>query len=249
MTDSGADGNESKEAEDGVSEESRAEEPRAEEPQAEEPRAEEPRAAPPAAAAAAATSLGYLVEFETEEALMSGAARVRDAGYAHWDSHTPYAVHGLDAAMGMRPTILPWIVLVGGLTGCAAGLFLQLYTNGIQLPFSLSDNPILDPFVPSGYPFVTSGKPIFSVPANIPVTFELTILLSAFAAFFSVWGLSMLPRFHHPVFTSERFKRATQDRFFISIEARDALYDREQTGALASSLGGSFVEELLGEGH
>ena len=126
-------------------------------------------------------------------------------------------------------------------------MFLQLYTNGIQLPFSLGEITMLDPFVPSGYPFVTSGKPIFSVPANIPVTFEMTILLAAFAAFFSVWGLSLLPRFHHPVFTSERFKRATQDRFFISIEARDALYDSQKTRALADSLGGSYVEELLGE--
>ncbi|MBL4850624.1 MAG: DUF3341 domain-containing protein [Planctomycetes bacterium] len=187
-----------------------------------------------------------LVEFEDEESLMAGCAQVRDAGYSKWDAHTPYPVHGLDQAMGIKATILPWIVFCGGLTGVMAGLGLQLYTNGIELPFSLS-HTLLDPFMPSGYPYVVSGKPVFSVQANIPVIFELTILLSAFGSFFGMWGLNLLPRFHHMVFLSERFRRATQDRFFISIEAGDPLFDRDRTTRLAAGLGGTHVEELVQE--
>ncbi|MGE0710869.1 MAG: DUF3341 domain-containing protein [Planctomycetota bacterium] len=240
-------------AEEPKAEEPKAAEPKAEEPKAEEPKAEEPKAAEPAPApapepepvpAGPPVTLGFLIEFEDEEHLKSACAKVRDAGYSAWDAHTPYPVHGLDEAMGVRPTILPWVVFFGGLTGCLAGLFLQLYTNGIELPFSLQGN-LLDPFLPSGYPYVTSGKPVFSVQANIPVVFELTILLSAFGAFFGMWGLNKLPRFHHPVFYSERFKRSSQDRYFISIEAGDPLFDRERTLELAQRLGGSHLEELV----
>lgn len=204
-----------------------------------------------AAEAAAPKHAGLLLEFETPAALMKAAEQVRDAGFSKWDCHTPYPVHGLDRCMGIQPTILPWIVLGGGLTGCTVGLILQAYTNGIELPVSLMQaengviRELLAPFLPSGYPYVVSGKPIFSIPANIPVMFELTILLSAFAAFFGMWGLNMLPRFHHPVFTSARFKRATNDRFFISIEAEDPRYDRQRTRALADGLGAAHVEELV----
>ena len=192
----------------------------------------------------AGESLGFLIEFETEETLKTACESVRDAGYSSWDAHTPYPVHGLDEAMGIRPTILPWIVFFGGLTGCMTGLILQAYTNGITLPFSLQGT-LIDPFLPSGYPYITSGKPVFSVPANIPVAFELTILLSAFGAFFGMWGLNQLPRFHHPVFSSERFRRSTQDRYFISIESTDPLFDRDRTLAFAQRLGGSHLEELV----
>jgi len=230
--------------------EEKAEEPKAEEPKAEEPKGDEPAEDEPESAeeapepVVAGESLGFLIEFETEETLKTACESVRDAGYSSWDAHTPYPVHGLDEAMGIRPTILPWIVFFGGLTGCMTGLILQAYTNGITLPFSLQGT-LIDPFLPSGYPYITSGKPVFSVPANIPVAFELTILLSAFGAFFGMWGLNQLPRFHHPVFSSERFRRSTQDRYFISIESTDPLFDRDRTLAFAQRLGGSHLEELV----
>lgn len=198
--------------------------------------------------------LGLLVEFETPDALCAAAVRMRDAGYTAWDCHTPYPVHGLDDAMGIKPTILPWISFGGGITGCTLGLILTSYTNGWALPFSLlqSDSvlvrDVIAPFLPSGYPYVVSGKPIgiYSVTAFIPVMFELTILLSAIGAFLSVWALSRLPRFHHPVFTSNRFRRASSDRFFISVEASDPRYERVATRLLCESLGGSHLEELEG---
>ena len=193
---------------------------------------------------------GLLIEFETTTQLMEACKKVRDAGFTKWDAHTPFPVHGLDAAMGIKPTILPWLAFGGGLTGATAGLILQVYTNGIELPFSLlqQDNwlisEILSPFLPSGYPYITSGKPIFSIPANIPVIFELTILLSAFGAFFGMLGLNRLPQFWHPVFSSERFKRASSDRFFISIEADDPLYHQARTREWAGGLGALSLDDL-----
>ena len=159
--------------------------------------------------------VGVLAEFASVDELVHAAEKVRDAGYTDWDAHTPYPVHGLDKAMGIRPTILPWIVLGGGLTGCMTGVILQLYANGVELPFSLLQSSstviktFLSPFLPSGYPFVVSGKSIFSTQANIPVIFELTILLSAFGTFFGMLILNRLPQFYHPVFLSQRFKRRT----------------------------------------
>jgi hypothetical protein len=169
---------------------------------------------------------GLLAEFDSVDALISAARRVRDAGYLRWDAHTPFPVHGLDDAMGIRPTKLPWIVLIGGLTGAAGSLLLQWWTNAVD------------------YPFVTSGKPAFSLPANIPVMFEMTILLSAFGAFFGMLVMNRLPELYHPLDTSERFRRVTADRFFIWIEAEDPRFDARRTRALLESLDGLHVEAV-----
>ena len=169
---------------------------------------------------------GLLIEFESTGALVAAAEKVRDEGFRKWDAHAPFPVHGLDEAMGIQATILPWIVLGGGLVGCAGGTLMQWWMNAVD------------------YPLIISGKPLWSLAANIPVIFECTVLLSALAAFFGMWGLNMLPQWNHPIFNSERFERATSDRFFISIEAADAKYDSEKTQAFAESLGGSAVETV-----
>lgn len=169
---------------------------------------------------------GLLIEFESPGALIEAAEKVRDEGFQKWDAHTPFPVHGLDQAMGVRATILPWVVLGAGLAGCAGGVWMQWWMNAVD------------------YPLVISGKPLWSLPANIPVIFECTVLLSAMGAFFGMWMLNWLPRWHHPIFNSERFERATSDRFFISIEAADSKFDSEKTPAFAETLGGLSVETL-----
>lgn len=169
---------------------------------------------------------GFLVEFENEHDLESACERVRDAGYTRWDAHSPFPVHGLDVKMGLRPTVLPWLIFGGGATGCLVGLGLQWWTNA------------------ENYPLIISGKPFWSIPANIPITFELTVLFAAFTAFLGMLILNGFPRLHHPVFTSERFRRATIDRFFLSIEAEDPSFDEEGTAMLLRELGGSHVERL-----
>lgn len=170
---------------------------------------------------------GVLAEFQTPEEITAAARAVCAAGFRHWDCHTPFAVHGLDKAMGVRPTRLPWIVLLGGLTGAAVGYGMQWWMNSVD------------------YPFLISGKPFHSGPSQIPVTFEVTILFSAFGAFFGNWVLNGLPRWYNPLFRSERFRRASDDRFFISIEARDAEYKGGRTREFLQGLGAIGVEEVL----
>ncbi len=190
---------------------------------------------PTGAATKPARLHGLLAEFENPAQLLAAAEKVRDAGYRYWDCHTPFPVHGLDQAMGIRRTILPVLVFCAGATGCMAGLALQLFTNSFS--FSLWALVWV-----TGYPFLISGKPLLSIPAFIPVVFELTILFAALSTVGLLILLNGLPWLYHPLFKSERFRRASDDRFFISIEARDARFYRTKTEALLKSLGAAAVE-------
>ena len=169
---------------------------------------------------------GLLAEYGSPEDLMRACEVVRDSGYKHWDSHTPFPIHGIERHMGIKMTILPWLALGGGLTGMVIALLLQWYTNAYD------------------YPFVISGKPIFSLPANIPVTFELTILLAAFGTFFGMLALNNLPELFHPLFRKKRFLTATSHGFFLSIEAKDELFDDEITQHLLSTKTPAVAVEL-----
>ncbi len=173
---------------------------------------------------------GLLAEYETVGDLMTACEKVRDAGYTKWDAHTPFPVHGIDDAMGIKPTILPWFVLVGGLVGLGAATGMQWWMNAVD------------------YPFLVSGKPYFSLPACVPIMFELTVLFAALTTFLGVLVLNLLPQPYHPLFRSERFKRATNDRFFISIDGADPLFARERTHALLVATGPSgAIEEVMDE--
>jgi hypothetical protein len=169
---------------------------------------------------------GLLAEFATPGDLYHACERVRDAGFTKWDAHTPFPVHGLESAMGLRRSPLPWIVLVMGLTGLAAGFALQVWVHT------------------SAYPLVISGKPYFAWPAFIPVTFELGILFAALGAVFGMFALNRLPMHHHPLFKSKVFERVTDDAFFISIESWDPKFDQAATRALLESAGARSVELL-----
>ena len=169
---------------------------------------------------------GLVGEFETVVDVYNAAERVRQAGYRKWDVHSPFPIHGIDAAIGVRPTILPWVVLGFGVTGLLVGLLLAWYTNAVD------------------YPFLISGKPIFSLPANIPVIFETTILLSAFAAVFGMLLLNRLPLLYNPLFRLRRFRRVTNDRFFVMIDARDPRFDLQHSAELLKDAGASAVEEV-----
>lgn len=185
--------------------------------------------------AQASETYGLLAEFHDADSLLRAAREVRDAGYRQWDAFTPYPVHGLDDAMGVRATILPWIVLIGGLTGLTAGILLCWWTNATSFPV---------PAVVRGYPLLISGKPIFSLAANIPVVFEMTILLSAFGAVLGMLGLNGLPRLYHPLFRSARFRQVTCDRFFIAIEASDPKFDSTATAEMLQRVAHGNVEEV-----
>ncbi|MFZ9691681.1 MAG: DUF3341 domain-containing protein [Phycisphaerales bacterium] len=180
---------------------------------------------------------GVIAEFETPGALMKAAEQVRKAGYRWWDCCTPFPVHGLDKAMGIRPTALPWFVFGAGATGTSIGFLLQSFTNS-------TDFSIWALVKVTGYPFLISGKPLLSLQAFIPVMFELTILLAATSCFGLMFLFNGLPRHSHPLLGNDRFRRVTNDRFFVVIEARDPRYRAGKTEEFLKSLGPVAVEAV-----
>ncbi len=179
---------------------------------------------------------GLLAEFEDVDHLLDAARKVRDAGFKRWDCYTPFPVHTLDDAMGQRPTVLPWISLVCGLTGLVSAVILQWWTNASSVD--------LAPAFLQGYPFLISGKPFFSLPANVPVIFELTILFAALGTVVGMLALNQLPLLYHPLFKRPRFARVTNDRFFIAIEAMDSKFEYDATRGMLESLGAAVVEDV-----
>ena len=185
----------------------------------------------------AAGPWGLLAEYQDAESLRAAAARIRAAGYRRWDCYTPYPVHGLDEAMGVRPTVLPWLVFAGGLTGCLVAIGLQWYCNSPHTAIPAAGGL-------GGYPLVFSGKPYWSLPANIPIAFELSVLFAALTAFFGLWALVGLPRLYFPAFSSRRFRRVTDDGFFIIVQAADEKFDASGTRELLLSTSCVEVEEI-----
>ena len=170
---------------------------------------------------------GLLAEFPDVDSVLTAARRVRAAGYKVWDVHSPFPIHGIDSVIGVRPTILPWMVLCGGVTGMSFGLGLQWFCNAYD------------------YKFIISGKPFWSLPANIPIIFECTILFSALTAVFGMLALNRLPLLYNPLFKSARFRRVTNDKFFIWLDASDPNFHDEKTAEFLASLGAAAVEVIL----
>lgn len=165
-----------------------------------------------------------LAEFGTAYAVLHAAERVRDAGYKNWDTHTPFPVHGMDKAMGLGQSKLGPIVFVAAMTGTTVAFTMMWWMNGID------------------YPLVIGGKPGYSLPSQIPIMFELTVLFSAFASVFGMFALNKLPRHHHPLFNSERFAACSDDKFFVAIETDDPKFDLEKTQKLLEQCHADHVE-------
>lgn len=162
-------------------------------------------------AATAPKSFGIMGEFQSPEALIAGAQVFRDAGLTHVDGYSPFPIDGLIEAMGKKHTKLPFLVLMGGITGLCTGLGLQIWTTAIDYPINIG------------------ARPLVSVPSFIPVSYELTILLAALTSAFAMIALNGLPRPYHPVFNVERFAKAgSVDGFFLCVESTDPKFDAAQ---------------------
>jgi hypothetical protein len=160
---------------------------------------------------------GYLAQFRTPADLVDAARRARARGYRNLDAYSPFPVEGLAEALDFRETRVPAAVLVGGLLGAGGGYLLQFGLN-------------------VDYPLNVGGRPLNSVPSWIPIMYELTILLAALAAVLGMLALNGLPMPYHPVFNVPDFARASSDRFFLSISARDPLARNEDPRAFLESL-------------
>ena len=171
----------------------------------------------------------YLAEFHEPGACLHAAEKLRDAGYKSFDAHTPYPIHGMDKAMGLGDSKLGWITLVCGLTGVSAGWLMMWWMNGID------------------YGLIIGGKPGYSLPSQIPIMFELTVLFSCIGTVFGMLHLNRLPRHHHPIFESDRFAGATDDKFFVSVAADDPKFSVEKTKALLESCSPDGIELLKEE--
>ncbi|MFT7631345.1 MAG: mono/diheme cytochrome c family protein [Mariniblastus sp.] len=182
--------------------------------------------------------VGLLAQFDDPDSLVQACDQARQAGYTKTDAYSPFPVHGIDPAIGIKRTILPMIVLSVALGAVVLGLGMQWYTNGGMQNVSTAESPIFP-----GYQFKISGKPIFSLPANIPVTFEVIVLSSAFATFFGMWFLNKLPMLSNPLHRISRFKRATNDKFFLMIEQGDKHFNRSSTELQLNEWGAVAIEE------
>lgn len=180
------------------------------------------RAAP--AIAARPQIYGVVAEFEAPEKLLEAARSLRERGYRRLEAYTPFPIHGLDEALGLKRSSLGWLVLGMGLLGSAAALLLQWWTGAVD------------------YPLVIGGKPFFALEFSIPITFELAVLFAAFGAVLGMLAFNGLPRLYHPVFTHPHWQRATDDGFLLAVEAAGEDFDAEEARELLRALGGRHAE-------
>ena len=169
---------------------------------------------------------GLIAEFDTPAATMHAAEKVRDAGFRRWDVFTPFAVHGMDKAMGLKNSQVGWFSFLGGVTGYTTGMVMIWWMNA------------LDYRIPVG------GKPMFSPFSAFPPSYELTILLGAFGSLFGMLFLNRLPRLHHPLLKNKRFGRATHDGFFLVIETTDPKFSATETRKLLEATGSKHIEAV-----
>jgi len=162
--------------------------------------------------------------FESSAALLHAAEKMHGEGYNDYDCHSPFPIHGMDKAMGLKRSPVGWIVGCMGGAGFIGSMALQWWTSTI------------------GYPLIISGKPLFSFQAFIPVTFALTVLFSAFGAVFGMLIFNKLPRLNHPLFNSETFLRFSNDGFLVSVESSDPKYSTSETRQFLESMGGTDIE-------
>src|SRR5499427_8716712 len=172
----------------------------------------------------ASQTYAIMAEFTTAASVMHAAEKVRDAGFRRWDVFTPFPVHGMDRAMGMRNSKVGCFTFIGGVTGYTTGMIMIWFMNALD------------------YPIVIGGKPMFSPFAAFPPSYELTILFGAFGSLFGMLFLNRLPRLHHPLLKNKRFSLVTHDRFFIAIECDDPMYSETETRRLLEEAGSRHIE-------
>jgi hypothetical protein len=169
---------------------------------------------------------GVMAEFANPAAVIHAAESIRDAGFTKWDVYSPFPIHGIDEAMGLKPSKVSFFVGAGALTGVTIAMLMQWWMSAVD------------------YRILNGGKPFFAWEQFFPITFELGILLGSIGAIASMFLLNKLPMHYHPMMKKERFLRVGDDRFIIALEADDPKFDPREARAMLERLGGSHVEEV-----
>jgi len=167
---------------------------------------------------------GTLFEFESPEQLLSAVVALRALGFARLEAYTPYPVPEVDAKLGIPRTRIPIAVFVAAMVGCAVAFAIEWGTNAYD------------------YPLDVGGRPVSSLPADIPIMFETTVLFGSLAAFLLVFVRAGLPRLHRPIFEVDGFESASIDRFWIGIEQSAPIEDAVRTAM--TDLGARTVRTL-----
>lgn len=170
------------------------------------------------------TPYGLIAEFKTPADALHAAEKLRDEGLRRWDVYSPYPIHGMDKAMGLKNSKVGWFTFIGGVSGYTLGMLMIWFMNAFD------------------YRIPVGGKPMFSPFSAFPPSYELTILLGAFGALFGMLILNRLPRHYHPLLKHRRFKLATHDRFFVVIECADPKFREEPLRQKLGELGGENIE-------
>ena len=169
---------------------------------------------------------GIMAEFDTATELVDAANKMREAGYTKTDAFSPFPLHEIDEALGIKRSILPVLVFCGGILGCISGFSLAIFIHYIDYPLNIG------------------GRPYISIPSFVPPAFELTILLAGFTAVFGMLFLNGLPRPYHPVFNVPRFALATREKFFLIIESKDPKFEYDDARNFMESLGPQEVFDV-----
>lgn len=169
---------------------------------------------------------GQLALFDTTASVYHAAEKVRDAGYKKWDVYSPFPIHGMDEAMGLKRSKVTYFTLGGGVCGFFLGMLMVWFMNSFD------------------YPLIVGAKPYFSPIYPFPIIYEMTILLAAFGAFFGMFITNFLPQHYHPAMNYSNFAQITDDKFIIVIEASDTMYDEIKTKSLLEEIGGKDITAL-----
>ena len=161
---------------------------------------------------------GLMAEFATADELLAAARRVREAGYRKAEAYAPFPVEGLSEALGFERNHVALWTFIGALLGGLGGFYMQWYSAVIDYPLNIG------------------GRPLYSWPMFVPVTFELAVLGGAFAAVISMLAASGLPRLRHPVYGARDFDLATRNRFFLCLRSDDPVFEIGQAGRLLDEL-------------
>ena len=170
---------------------------------------------------------GVLAEYKTGDEMAHAVEKAVAAGYTHLDGYSPYPVGEAADALKFPKSEMGPIMFIGGLTGVCGGFIMQYWANTW------------------GYSLNIGGRPYFSWPSFVPVTFEMMVLTTALSGFFGLLAICGLPRYNHPLFNSVAFDRATRDRFFVCIEATDPKYNKDEVAALLQGTHPVSVEEVM----